>query len=70
MGSSDITIKMTMPTPAYLILTLFFIHVAVATSYASGPQQRRTSVTKNVLGPVSKLKVANKVISPDGYARS
>ncbi|KAI6111945.1 laccase [Pisolithus croceorrhizus] len=59
-----------MSTFAHLILALFFIHVAVATSSTYGPQQRRTLATKNVLGSMSKLEVANKIISPDGYARS
>lgn len=47
-----------------------FADVAAATSPTFGPQQRRASATKSVLGPVSKLEVANKILSPDGYARS
>ncbi|KIK14451.1 laccase [Pisolithus microcarpus 441] len=61
---------LTMRSAAHL-LVLGLINLCLVSATAIGPQFRRAlSKKSNVLGPVSTVEVVNKVIAPDGFARS
>ncbi|KAH7891011.1 laccase [Phlebopus sp. FC_14] len=63
---------MLIPAPPLLALAVICMPVAASIIAAAEYHQYRRSSSNqpNVLGPVSTLNIVNKVISPDGYARS
>ena len=62
-----------MRTASHRILVFALVYSCIALVFAAPDfQQERSSVQSgsHVLGPVSRLKVVNKVIAPDGFPRS